>query len=110
MQKLLSEQLISTYGNSSCRDICLNLIADFEAINRTKYSTDLKEFIKESNYENFYRDEKESIFVSTVHKAKGWEFDSVYMLMNNVRINADEDRRKIYVGLTRAKSKLYIHL
>lgn len=31
------------------------------------------------------------------------------MLLNNVSADTDEERRKIYVEITRAKSKLYIH-
>lgn len=31
------------------------------------------------------------------------------MLLNNVSADTDEERRKIYVGITRAKSRLYIH-
>lgn len=103
------ERLSSVYHDSSCLDICLNMLNNFESINRTKFRTDLEEFIKESKYEDFYNDDKEDILVSTYHKAKGREFDSVYMLMNNVPVNTDENRRKIYVGLTRAKNELYIH-
>lgn len=97
------------YCDSSCLDICLNLISDFESINHIKYRTDLEEFIKESNYEDFYNDEKKVIMVSTIHKAKGREFDSVYMLLNNVAAYTDESKRQVYVGLTRAKNELYIH-
>lgn len=102
-------QLAYTYGNSSCLNVCQKMIADFEAVNKVKYRTDLEEFIKESNYEDFYPDDHESILVSTVHKAKGREFDSVYMLMDRVSVRDDESRRKIFVGLTRAKNELYIH-
>ncbi|NCB24906.1 MAG: RecQ family ATP-dependent DNA helicase [Bacteroidia bacterium] len=103
------KRLKAVYGDSSCLDICLNLISDFESINHTKYRTDLEEFIRESNYEDFYHDEKEAILVSTIHKAKGREFDTVYMLLNNMTINNDSGRRQVYVGLTRAKNELYIH-
>lgn len=102
-------RLKTVYGDSNCLDICLTLISDFETINRTKYRTDLEEFIKESNYEDFYNDEKETVLVSTIHKSKGREFDSVYMLLNNMTIRTDASRRQIYVGLTRAKNELYIH-
>lgn len=97
------------YKSSECLDNCLRLISEFEAINKTKYRTDLEEFIRESKYEDFYTEENDTILVSTIHKAKGREFDCVYLLLNNVVLNTDEQRRKIYVGITRAKERLYVH-
>lgn len=61
----------------------------------------------------------ERIFVTTVHKAKGLEFDQVvlfdavdgrypnYFNRDNVRLVA-EDKRKFYVAMTRAKLRLYV--
>jgi ATP-dependent DNA helicase RecQ len=86
------------------------MIAEFEKINTySKYRTDLEEFIKESQYEDFYTDDRETVFVSTIHKSKGREFDSVYLLLNHVVLKDDADRRRLYVGMTRAKNHLYIH-
>lgn len=61
------------------------------------------------------------IFVSTVHKAKGLEFDNViifdaiegrypnYYHQNNANMVA-EDARKFYVAMTRAKKRLYVSI
>ena len=61
----------------------------------------------------------ERIFVTTIHKAKGLEFDNVivfdavdgripnYYSRNNPRQLA-EDARKFYVALSRAKERLYV--
>lgn len=104
------ERLQAVYGDSACLENCLNLMADFAAINPTvKYFADLEQFIRESRYEDFYGDERGAIAVSTIHKSKGREFDSVYLLLDNVALRTDEDRRKVYVGLTRARRELYIH-
>ena len=103
-------RLWTAYQNSACLENCLNLISDFEQINpHGKYRSDLEEFIKSSQYEDFYTDDRKTIFVSTIHKAKGREFDSVYLLLDQVPLQTDADRRKLYVGLTRAKENLYIH-
>lgn len=107
--KTAKERLQRFYGKSPCCEICFKMIMDFEKINKTKYRTDLEEFIKESKYEDFYTEEKGTVLVSTIHKSKGREFDAVYMLLNNVSCVNDEEKRKIYVGLTRAKEELYIH-
>ena len=103
------EKLCSAYSESSCLEICKNLIRDFETTNRTKYRNDLQEFIKESKYEDFYNDEKGIVYVSTIHKSQGHEFDAVYIMLKGDTAKTDEEKRKIYVGMTRAKSELYIH-
>ncbi|NLT48192.1 MAG: ATP-dependent helicase [Clostridiales bacterium] len=103
------KQLIEAYAESSCLRNCLNMITEFESINQIKFRTDLDEFIKESNYEDFYTDEGEAVYVSTIHKSKGREFDTVYLLLKNVFASNDEEKRKLYVAMTRAKDSLYIH-
>ena len=53
--------------------------------------------------------EQEAIYVSTIHKCKGREFDNVYMMLKNSAGSTDAERRALYVGMTRARSNLYIH-
>ena len=101
--------LLRHFAGSSCLEICENMLRDFELVYPDKFRTDLEEFIKESHYEDFYDDEQEVLYVSTIHKAKGREFDSVYMLLQNCYANDDEKRRALYVGITRAKTYLSIH-
>ena len=62
---------------------------------------------------------KERIFVTTIHKAKGLEFDNVivfdaiegripnFFSQNNAAMLA-EDARKFYVAISRAKRRLYV--
>ncbi len=97
------------YKDSLCLDNILNFIADFEGVNKKKYVSDLFEFIKESNYEDFYDDEDDMVYISTIHKAKGREFDTVYMMINQANTMTDEECRKLYVGMTRAKRALFIY-
>jgi len=101
--------LITNYKNSECLNHCLTILEDFEQANSQKYKTDFEIFVKESKYEDFYRYGQEEILVSTVHKSKGREFDRVYMMQNDVSTYTPETKRKIYVGLTRAKNELYVH-
>lgn len=97
------------YADSKCLENCKNLLETFEEIYPVKYRSDFGEFINESNYEDFYSNEQDTVFISTIHKAKGREFDRVYMLLDNCKADSDEERRKLYVGMTRAKSELIIH-
>ena len=103
------KELQNKYSKSKCLDNCLELIKTFENINRTKYRTDFEEFVKESKFEDFYPKEKNCIFVSTIHKAKGKEFDTVYLMLNNFLTLTDESKRQLYVAITRAKQNLIIH-
>ena len=103
------EKLMERYGTSTCLDNCLRMLAVFEATNPRKYRSDLDDFIKESKFEDFYQEEKTSVYVSTIHKSKGREFDKVYILLNSFQQKDDADLRKLYVGITRARKELYVH-
>jgi ATP-dependent DNA helicase RecQ len=110
LQNRAKERLEQVYGNSACMENCRNLLRDFESVNTySKYRSDLDAFIRESHYEDYYDDELDTVYVSTIHKAKGREFDSVYMLLNRYQLKDDSARRVLYVGMTRAKTNLYIH-
>jgi len=47
--------------------------------------------------------------VSTIHKAKGKEFDNIFLLLRNGKPETDEAKRLLYVAITRPKSNLFIH-
>ncbi len=67
-------------------------------------------FIRESKLEDFISTNGETIFVSTIHKAKGKEFDNVFIMLDGFRPETDERKRELYVAMTRAESDLSIHL
>ncbi|MDR0433912.1 MAG: RecQ family ATP-dependent DNA helicase [Gracilibacteraceae bacterium] len=101
--------LFKAYQSSSCLPACGGLIETFEQTSRTKYRSDFEEFVRESKYEDFSGGSKDAIQVSTLHKSKGREFDSVYLMLCNYRMESDAAKRAVYVGITRAKNSLYIH-
>lgn len=103
------KSLKSRYSQSSCLELCIDLLSRFASVNERKYRSDLENFIRESQISDFYESDCKEIIVSTIHKSKGREFDRVYMLLNSVSLNSDEIKRRLYVGMTRAKSELYIH-
>ncbi|MCF6153106.1 MAG: RecQ family ATP-dependent DNA helicase [Candidatus Kuenenia stuttgartiensis] len=104
-------KLVERFNQSSKIEVCNNIIKDFEAANpRKKYKSDLDVFIRESKLEDFFGENGETIFVSTIHKAKGKEFDNVYLLLDNFDPQADDAKRQLYVAMTRAKQNLTIHL
>lgn len=79
-KNILKEQ----YAGSNCLEQCLRALKQFEKVNtRKKYQTDLFEFFSESKFEDFYEENDDCITVSTIHKAKGREFDNVYLLLSD---------------------------
>lgn len=76
------------------------------------------DFQKECGRGNFGAKEKAAFSLMTVHAAKGLEFDTVFMPDCNDRIypygnllsdrEVEEERRIFYVGMTRAKRRLYL--
>lgn len=101
--------LKENYGTSLNYELCMNMIGDFEAVNPRRYMSDLEIFIRESKLEDFYTEGAGTILVSTIHKAKGREFDNVYLLLNGFNIASEENMRQLYVAMTRARSYLSIH-
>ena len=99
----------SRFSNSSCLPECIKLLKTFDEISKEKYYSDLIEYIQESKLEDLTQETNDLILVSTIHKSKGREFDSVYMMLNNYRVRDDSGRHVVYVGITRARKSLYIN-
>ena len=99
----------NAYSSSKCLGTFCQFLANFEATHYNYFRNDLREFALESNVEDFIPDDSSTVFVSTIHKAKGREFDNVNLLLGNIN-DADADKqRAIYVGITRAKHNLCIY-
>ncbi|WP_029280509.1 RecQ family ATP-dependent DNA helicase [Pedobacter borealis] len=99
------------FKRSSKFEIVDNLIHDFETVNpKIKYKSDFDVFIKESKIEDFFYDNSETIMVSTIHKSKGKEYDNVFLLLKDFDLSKDSTKRQLYVGITRAKNNLSVHL
>ena len=104
-------ELTDKFRKSTRLEVCTNMIKDFEATHpKKKYKSDLEVFIRESRLDDFYNARGETIFVSTMHKAKGREFDNVFLMLENFKSSTDEEKRLLYVAMTRAKRNLTIHL
>lgn len=104
-----AKALTKQYGNSASLPLIMNILRTFEETNDKKYRSDFEVFLHESKTEDFYTTEQGVITISTIHKSKGREFDNVYMLINGICMGSDEEKRKLYVGMTRAKKLLHIH-
>ena len=97
------------WPGSPLLEIGRNLCDQFILSSPRRYRSDLTEFLRESALEDFYDDRRDLLVVSTIHKAKGREYDQVWMMLRDLRLDTPEDRRRLYVGLTRAKDDLMIY-
>lgn len=97
------------YEESQCLPYVRRCFELFEQTHRAKYRTDLWEFVFESSVEDFCDVSNAEVVVSTIHKAKGREFDDVYMLILDNPYKDEKLFRQYYVGITRAKNRLFIH-
>ncbi|MCV2232059.1 RecQ family ATP-dependent DNA helicase [Paracholeplasma manati] len=95
------------FKDTSNYKMCIRIMRAFRNEYKTAfYYSDLESFIFETNLSDYVEDAP--VMVSTFHKTKGKEFDNVYILDDNLWLN-DEQKRAMYVGLTRAKNNLIIH-
>ncbi len=103
-------KLSEMYSSSTALPLVMRILDKFASVNsETKYRSDLVDFIRESKAEDFLDTSADSIVVSTIHKSKGKEFDTVHILLDHYPIDSDEKKRVLYVGMTRARKSLFIH-
>lgn len=98
-------------GNKESKHLntVLQLIRDFENTQpKTMYFNDFEVFIRESKIEDFHKISNEPVFVSTIHKVKGKEFDNVFLLHCGIKQVNDAEKRLAFVGMSRAKKLLHI--
>jgi DNA helicase-2/ATP-dependent DNA helicase PcrA len=62
------------------------------------------------NIKNLFKDgdERSIVLGSSIHRIKGKESDTVFILADTLRSNSEEERRCNYVAFTRTRGKLYM--
>jgi ATP-dependent DNA helicase RecQ len=91
--KIAFMRLSANFQNSTKLELALNVIKQFEAINPIrKYKSDWRIFLSESKIEDFVDVDSEIIYVSTIHKSKGKEFDNVVILLKDFDPGPDENK------------------
>ena len=104
-KKALSEK----FKRSANRDLTIRIIDKFEENYPQKYKSDWNDYLREIKIEDMYSASEEFIWVSTMHKTKGKEFDNVVLILNKIIDETDEMKRLLYVAITRAKTNLIIN-
>ncbi len=103
-------QLVDNQKGSSNLSIAMRIITNFERAYPKKYVVDWQSYLSELRIQDFFSAEKQKVIVSTMHKAKGKEFDQVWLLVNHrYPLHSSEKKRVLYVALSRAMQGLHIH-
>jgi len=93
------------YKTSSRLQLLYKIVDRFISENDEYYLSYWLSYIDEIKLEDF--DNHSRVVVSTMHKSKGMEFDSVFVLVHQNK-KQDKNIRLYYVAMTRAKHNLYI--
>ena len=98
------------YRESTRLNDCNAVLDTFESVSKGPdyYYSDLNDFLSELSLNDCVQDDQ-TVTVSTMHKAKGREFDNVYLTVSERSVRLDEaERRLLYVAMTRARQALRI--
>src|SRR5690606_26366673 len=103
-------KLESLFENSADLPLALEVISEFEKLYpKRRFWSYWLAFLQEVRVEDFVFPEASSVLVSTMHKAKGKEFDHVFLMLRNYPLKNEACKRVVYVAITRAKQSLFIH-
>lgn len=97
------------FSNSDKLWLARLVIESFAEQNPRKFFQAWQLFLYEAQTQDFLFARGKEILVSTMHKAKGKEFGRVALLLNRNQLDREEQKRVVYVALTRAKQRLHIH-
>lgn len=101
--------LKSKYEASRDWPLVANIISTFDQEKKYKYRVDWLEYLNHAKVEDFYEEEKGRLFVSTMHKIKGKQFDKVFLLLDKFSMRSHAETRVVYVAITRPRNYLEIH-
>ncbi|MEQ9442142.1 MAG: RecQ family ATP-dependent DNA helicase [Cyclobacteriaceae bacterium] len=104
------EQLGRQYASSENLPLAQQVISAFEQTTSEKrFWSDWLAYLQQVRSEDFVMPEENRVFVSTMHKAKGKEFDHVFLLLQGYALTEESRKRVVYVAITRAKQSLHIY-
>ncbi|QHI35794.1 ATP-dependent DNA helicase RecQ [Kordia antarctica] len=89
---------------------CMAIFYRFEqSYPKSKLLVDWYDYIREIKMQDAVNIDNKAIVIATMHKAKGKEFDHVYVLLEDYKFDSAEAKRVLYVGCSRAKLSLQLH-
>lgn len=107
--KKVRDHTLRHFRHSGNLELIRRLIQSFESVNPKKFQSNWNQYLREIRPSDLYAPEEERLLVATMHKVKGKEFDNVFILLQHYPMQTEEQRRVLYVALTRAKKYLQLH-
>lgn len=105
------EHFLQHYAEHPLSNDLTDILNDFEKRSEGRYEVgEWKDYARGMRMGDVVNVGEDTVLVTTMHKAKGKEFDSVFLYLVNENMAKDEERRLIYVACTRAKMHLSVHL
>lgn len=88
----------------------LNLIKDSMIDFEKNYNNNRRQWCQQKNTERkeLAKNSKAPFILSTIHSAKGLEFDNVVVIIDDDKTMSEEEKRMYYVALTRAMKSEFI--
>ncbi|HTG45955.1 MAG TPA: UvrD-helicase domain-containing protein [Verrucomicrobiae bacterium] len=125
--RLVLEAIYEEYAEENFANYAVRLEDIDQLINVASQYSDTNEFLTqlallsnvEAEQDRSKNEDEESLKLTTIHQAKGLEFEVVFLIMLCDGLfpsgrsledndNLEEERRLFYVGITRAKKQLYL--
>jgi len=125
LDALSAERTIEAEGRAENLEELVGMAAEFDANHELEgdgaQSAPLEEFLQQISLytqQDDLREEESLITLMTLHNAKGLEYDTVFLVgcedgafphMRSLEEGGEEEERRLcYVGITRARSRLYM--
>ncbi len=103
------EQFSKGFLGTPHYNTCIEIFKKFEnEYPERKLIVEWYEYIREIKMEDAIHIDSSSIVVSTMHKAKGKEFNHVWLLLEDYNFSEPDAKRLVYVACSRAKDSLNI--
>ena len=103
----LRSEIIEIYGKTKHIDIALEIIDRFSNIYKHLFYREWLNYTLEMRINDFSKSDGD-ITVLTIHRAKGREYNTVYLMVPDYKYTVDDNLRLLYVAITRAKRNLFI--
>jgi ATP-dependent DNA helicase RecQ len=105
------QTLMRRFADSADLKLAVDICEAFLASRPDKllFLSEWEAFLLSLDFSDLLKEDLEAVFVTTIHKAKGREFEQVHMVWPDAAAPKEADWNVMYVGMTRAKMELHIH-